>query len=126
MPASFFHLLRDAAADADLYGFCDQDAVWLPHKVEAAVGFFARVDSSISELYCSALTPVNAELRPIEGHGPVGGVLGLSNARVLLTRFVPQAAQMHDRWAYMVVSASCLVHYDPSRACSTASAGRTG
>lgn len=42
--SSFFELLRAADAEADYYSFCDQDDVWLDHKVEHAI---ARLDSSI-------------------------------------------------------------------------------
>lgn len=41
---SFFELLRSADAEADYYCFCDQDDVWLDHKVEHAI---TRLDSSI-------------------------------------------------------------------------------
>ncbi|WP_234973117.1 glycosyltransferase [Paenibacillus vortex] len=35
--SSFFELLRAADAEADYYCFCDQDDVWLDHKVEGAI-----------------------------------------------------------------------------------------
>lgn len=130
VPASFFHLLRDAGDEADLYGFCDQDDVWLPHKVEAAVELLSRADPAVPSMYCSALTPVDAELHPLPGGKPAGEVLGFRNAlvenrasgctmvfnhaaRTLLTRHLPSAAQMHDHWAYLVVSAFGGVYYDP-------------
>lgn len=130
VPASFFHLLRDASGDADLYSFCDQDDVWLPHKVEAAVEYFAGMDPTVPAMYCSSLTPVDAELRPLRGLRPPVGALGFRNAlvenrasgctlvfnraaRALLTRYTPRRAQMHDHWAYLVISAFGKVHYDP-------------
>ncbi|MGV2805683.1 glycosyltransferase, partial [Clostridium perfringens] len=42
--SSFFELLRAANAKADYYCFCDQDDVWLDHKVEQAI---TRLDSFI-------------------------------------------------------------------------------
>jgi glycosyltransferase involved in cell wall biosynthesis len=130
VPASFFRLLHDADPEADFYGFCDQDDVWLPHKVEAAVDVLQRGDPSVPALYCSALMPVDFQLRPLPNPWAPPLALGFRNALVenrasgctamfnraardLLTRCTPRAAQMHDHWVYLVVSAFGTVHYDP-------------
>lgn len=129
VPESFFHLLRDAGEDADLFAFCDQDDVWLPGKLERAVEVLERAAPGPA-LYCSAVRPVDAGLRPGVEQVQPARALGFRNAlvenrasgctmvlngaaRELIVRNLPRAAQMHDHWAYLVVSAFGTVHYDP-------------
>jgi glycosyltransferase involved in cell wall biosynthesis len=130
VPESFFRLLQDAEPEADLFGFCDQDDVWLPHKMAAAAEFMARTDPAVPALYCSALIPVDAGLHPLMTPWRPLKPLGFRNAlvenrvsgctlvfnraaRALLTRRKPRVALMHDHWAYLVVSAFGIVHFDP-------------
>jgi hypothetical protein len=129
VPLSYFHLLRDAD-DADLFAFSDQDDVWLPHKIERAVRHLERAQPGRAALYCSAVRPVDADLRPIGEPMQPGRGLDFRNAlvenrasgctlvlnraaRALLARAIPRAAQMHDHWAYLVVSAFGSVFHDP-------------
>jgi glycosyltransferase involved in cell wall biosynthesis len=60
---SFFRLL--AAVDSPFFMCCDQDDVWLPHKVQEAVEFLEREDSTKPRLFFTDLKVVNAGLAPI-------------------------------------------------------------
>jgi glycosyltransferase involved in cell wall biosynthesis len=130
VPESFLLLLRDADPAADLYAFCDQDDVWLPGKLERAVRTLHALDPERPALYCSRPQPVDAALAPLGAYALPRRALGFATAlvenrapgctvtfnraaRALLMRHVPRAAQMHDHWAYLVVSAFGTVHYDP-------------
>jgi glycosyltransferase involved in cell wall biosynthesis len=129
VPESFLLLLRDADPEADLYAFCDQDDVWLPGKLDRAVRALHALDPARPALYCSRPQPVDATLAPLAGYPLPRRALGFANAlvenrapgctamfnraaRTLLLRHMPRAAQMHDHWAYLVISAFGTVHYD--------------
>ncbi len=126
---SFFELLARADATASAFAFCDQDDVWLPHKL-ARVG--ARLDAEGRDepvLYCGRAHLVDERLRPI-GHtasarrGPslrnalveniAPGCTMVLNARArsLLVHRVPRGPVLHDAWAYLVVAALGRVIYD--------------
>ena len=60
---SFLTLVKEVSNDYEYYMFCDQDDVWLPNKVEAAMSKLQNVDSP--RLYISALTTVDTELNVI-------------------------------------------------------------
>ncbi len=63
--ASFFELL--SRVEADVYMFCDQDDVWLPGKVQAAVSGLESVGLGSAALYHSDLMVVSRDLRHISG-----------------------------------------------------------
>ena len=60
---SFLQLL-DLAADADYYGFSDQDDIWKPTKIQRAVECLEKVESPI-KLYASSLEIVDPQLNVI-------------------------------------------------------------
>ena len=61
---SFWHLIHNAP-ESDYYALCDQDDVWLPHKLSRAV---AQLREQKAQLYCSAFIATDGELNPIEYH----------------------------------------------------------
>jgi glycosyltransferase involved in cell wall biosynthesis len=128
---SFLTLLGLSSPHADYLSFCDQDDVWLPHKIsravaalellrgqEAPVLYCARVkitDESLIELGLSPLprrapTFANALIENIA----IGCTVVLNRrGRELLVQKFPSLPVSHDRWAYQVVSAFGKVIYDP-------------
>lgn len=64
---SSFLWLVDNVAGYDYYAFCDQDDVWEPLKIVAAIGKFSEINKETPQLYCSAFECVDQDLRPI-GH----------------------------------------------------------
>ncbi len=125
---SFMTLLRAVSADADYAAFCDQDDVWLPGKLPAAVAALQEVDGP--GLYCCAVRLVNESLSEIKVHrrcprGPsfenalveniaTGCTIVLNRAAIdLLASPIPQKFVMHDAWCYLVVSGCGRVVYDP-------------
>lgn len=61
---SFRELVANAPK-SDYYAFCDQDDVWLPHKLKNAVDALEQEDNSIPLLYYTSLTVVNEKLEQI-------------------------------------------------------------
>jgi glycosyltransferase involved in cell wall biosynthesis len=127
--ASYLELLRLAGdSDAAYFAFCDQDDVWLPEKLSAAVRRLERA-SSTPQLYCSAVRYVNASLQPI-GTSRTHQRPGFDNALVeniavgcttvfnralleLANSAPPRTALMHDWWLYLTASAFGHVVFDP-------------
>lgn len=127
---NFRSLLANEAIEADHYAFCDQDDLWEPRKLEAALEWMQSEDDARPLLFCSRTLTISREeaeigMSPLFRRKPsfrnalvqslAGGNTMVLNraARDLLlvasrgTRFVS-----HDWWAYqMVTGAGGLVHY---------------
>lgn len=131
--ASYHTLLRRAAGEgasdtyraADFLAFSDQDDVWLPGKLERAVGTLQALGepAEVPALYCSAAIVTDRDLNP-SGETPhwphppslanalvenvaLGCTVVLNRAAVqLLARDWPaQAVIAHDWWCYLAVAA---------------------
>lgn len=64
---SSFMWLVDNITGYDYYAFCDQDDVWEPLKIAAAISKFTGINKTTPQLYCSAYEYVDQDLRAI-GH----------------------------------------------------------
>ncbi|OME86494.1 glycosyl transferase family 2 [Paenibacillus lautus] len=132
--SSFFELLRAADAEADYYCFCDQDDVWLDHKVENAI---TRLNSSVhTEVPAMVFTPTyltDDELNP-KGIWPkppaqkpsffnalyeniaIGATITMNQSARKLFMYSKsmnsEKVLMHDWWFYLLVSAFGTVIYD--------------
>lgn len=130
LPTTFFDLLRHARADAELFAFCDQDDVWLPRKIERAVEMLEAADATVPLLYCCRTRYADAHLRPLglselpchplsfrnalTRNMATGCTIVMNRAaRELVLDVVPAPGDLHDAWAYLVVSAFGTVIYDP-------------
>lgn len=128
---SFFSLLNHT--DARFIAFCDQDDVWLPHKLERLVETIDRAELSLPVdtpvLCCSDATVTDADLRPMAGtyferhRISVSDGRDLALPRLLFRNFaigattmvngalarrclrVPASAIMHDWWMALVAVA---------------------
>lgn len=132
--SSFFELLRVADAEVDYYCFCDQDDVWLDHKVEHAI---TRLNSSIhtevpamvftstyltdDELNRKGTWPKPPTREPsffnaLYENIAIGATITMNrSARNLFmhSRSVDsQKVLMHDWWFYLLVTAFGTVIYD--------------
>lgn len=132
---SFFELLRQAGDGYDCYFFCDQDDVWLPSKVRAAVqmlaqhgllglaqsapGMYFSKTAYVDEKLCAlGLSPDFADEQLGFGNALVqnvvsGCTMALNRpARELLVAQLPRQCLGHDWWTYLVVSAFGRVVFD--------------
>ena len=66
---SFLWLLEKSNdIDSDYYAFCDQDDIWAPNKLNAAIKMIEKeeqINDSLPILYCSAVTFVDEDLNVI-------------------------------------------------------------
>jgi len=125
---NFFTLLKRADEDCEYFAFCDQDDVWLPDKVERAVGAIRRQEHNEPAMYCSRVEYVDKDLRHL-GYSKIPKEPSFANAlveniatgctlvlnrkaREIICSQLPQKALLHDWWCYLVVSAFGKVIYD--------------
>ncbi|MFE9277970.1 glycosyltransferase family 2 protein [Paenibacillus glucanolyticus] len=132
--SSFFELLRAADAEVDYYCFCDQDDVWLDHKVEGAI---TRLNSSVhTEIPAMVFTSTYLTDNELNQKGTwpkpparepsffnalyeniaIGATLTMNrSARNLFMNSKSVDSHkvlMHDWWFYLLVSAFGTVIYD--------------
>jgi len=63
LPWAFFELMNQAETSCDYYAFCDQDDIWLPHKLKRAIGHLEQ--SEKPALYCSRQKYINEKSQVI-------------------------------------------------------------
>jgi glycosyltransferase involved in cell wall biosynthesis len=64
---NFLQIIRDKKIHADLYFLCDQDDVWLPHKLSHTIKKMLKLDASKPNLYCARTTYVSSDAKRILG-----------------------------------------------------------
>lgn len=123
---SFFELLKKS--DAAYVAFCDQDDIWLEHKVEAAVRKLKKETGPA--LYCGNKILVDRSLSPMKKQSRRSLKPGFGNAVVecictgctavmnreladILTARLPEYAILHDWWTYLAASYTGKVIFDP-------------
>lgn len=130
---NFLALIAAAPPGQAGYFFCDQDDVWLPHKVEQALQKIQQADSTGEQpvLYFGRLSVVDSELKPL-ALSPLINRWGLGNALFenpvtgctmainspalqLLQRYPakPDRIVAHDWWCYLLATAFGRLVYDP-------------
>jgi len=131
---NFLSIACDPKIRANYYAFCDQDDVWLPIKLEIAVGNIAahqvHRDVTLPYLYCGRTTYVSEKLEPI-GISPLfifpakfrnalvqsiaGGNTMVFNqeTKLALEKVGVVNVSSHDWWLYLLVSGiGGVVYYD--------------
>lgn len=124
---SFFELLK-VSNGAHYYAFADQDDIWKPEKLSAAVQLLKQIDTDIPTMYYSKLEFVDENLHHI-GFSSNPVYSGFNNALVqnqatgctvvlnekaqsIIVGNLPNWALMHDWWCYLVTSAFGKIVYD--------------
>jgi glycosyltransferase involved in cell wall biosynthesis len=130
---NFLSMACDSNIRADLYGFSDQDDVWLTDKLARAVASFnASNESQLPRAYGSRTQIVDEELNTL-GFSPEftlprsfrnalvqsisGGNTQVFNqvTKELLEQAGPQQVVSHDWWLYQIVKgAGGIFYYDPN------------
>ncbi|WP_455621466.1 glycosyltransferase family 2 protein [Parabacteroides sp.] len=98
---SFTRLLQRAVeryVDADYFAFCDQDDVWMPDKLKAAVDRLIGEDQSLPLAYCSNTTLVDVNLRVIRQAWNPREVV-LTKERALIQSFATGCTMVFNRVA---------------------------
>ncbi|QWD49715.1 glycosyltransferase family 2 protein [Polynucleobacter paneuropaeus] len=129
---NFLLLACDPEIKANYYAFCDQDDVWLPEKLSAALkNIIFHQDSNVPYLYCGRTKYVTENLKPC-GLSPLfvflpsfrnalvqsiaGGNTMVFNmaTKMLIEKIGAVDVPSHDWWVYQLVSGvDGDVFYDP-------------
>jgi len=64
---NFLQVITDPKIKADFYFLCDQDDIWLPHKLSYTIKKFSILDPLKPILYCARATYVSSDARNILG-----------------------------------------------------------
>jgi len=64
---NFLQIINDPKIKADLYFLCDQDDVWMPHKLSHTIKKISRIDPLKPILYCARTTYVSSDAKKILG-----------------------------------------------------------
>ncbi len=119
--ARAYHALVQRAPADQCIAFCDQDDVWLPHKLARGQAALRRVPADVPALYCARQVLVDAELRTLgtsmrlrpapqfpmalAQNIATGCTVMLNPAAAGLLRAAPPpAGTLHDWWSYLLVS----------------------
>lgn len=131
---SFMELICEAGTDFDYYAFADQDDVWLPEKLWAAVKILEEMKEKYGDgiplQYGSNIIPVDEELNKIDTginltefdtsfgsalvQGITSGLTCVFNtvALKLMKETNPEFMIMHDWWLYLTATCYGKVYYD--------------
>lgn len=129
---NFLNLL-EAAPSGTAIAFCDQDDIWLPHKLEHALEFLRKTDRPAH--YAARTIICDSDMTPLTNSRRFARPLGFRNALVQACMagntsvFNPAAAELlkaaasaartrrilsHDWWAYQITSgAGAELYHDP-------------
>lgn len=125
---SFFELLNMADTKAKYFAYCDQDDVWMEDKIERAVSFMEKSNSSKPVLYFSNSDYYDGNmnfLKTAEKNKVYNfrnslvecvtqGMTMVINrtAKELIVNNRPQNCLFHDWWTYMICSGFGEIIYD--------------
>ena len=118
---SFMELVYEVAqnySDYDNYAFCDQDDIWFPDKLHAAIeklkemdrrkpclylGSYQMVDSNLNKIPTSRITP-SLDIVSAFVSNPATGCTMVFNKNLLeaVASKRPDYIVMHDYWMYLV------------------------
>jgi glycosyltransferase involved in cell wall biosynthesis len=131
--ANFLSLIHHDEIKADYFSFSDQDDVWLPEKLEAALNWLKQQPKNIPTLYCSRTILIDAKgkifgqsdvfLRPPSFANALVQSIGGGNtmvlnraARNLVSAHSPDDGIVsHDWWVYILISGNeGAIKYDPT------------
>lgn len=120
---NFMSLITSKKIHADFYILCDQDDVWLPQKITAAITYLETQDQTRPQLYCGRTSYVNKKLkfiqhsdlflRPTSFHNAIvqsiagGNTMAYNNAlKKIPSLFQDVRIISHDWWLYILCELS--------------------
>ena len=117
---NFLNIINDPKIKADLYFLCDQDDVWMPHKLSHTLKKISRLDPLKPILYCARTTYVSSDAKKILGQSDVflkppsfrnaivqniagGNTMAFNNPLKTKAQRYPRASVVsHDWWLYIL------------------------
>ena len=123
---SFMDLVHNSDG-YDYYAFCDQDDIWLPNKLDVAIGHLAMLQNP-NKLYCSNafyfkngenyglikkhIPEYNIYTCLLKNIAPGCTMVFNSGLKRILSSKMPQSIIAHDFWVYQVAVLFGEVFYD--------------
>ncbi len=68
---NFLQIINDPKIKTDFYFLCDQDDVWMPHKLSHTLKKISRLNSLKPILYCARTTYVSSDAKKILGQSDI-------------------------------------------------------
>ena len=117
---NFLQIICDKKIQADLYFLCDQDDVWMPHKLSHTLKKISKLDPTKPLLYCARTTYVSSDAKKILGQSDLflkppsfknaiiqslagGNTMAFNNHLKDRARKYPRANVVsHDWWLYIL------------------------
>jgi glycosyltransferase involved in cell wall biosynthesis len=117
---NFLQIICDKKINADLYFLCDQDDVWMPHKLSHTIKKIAKLDATKSYLYCARTTYVSSDAKRILGQSDLflkppsfrnaivqsiagGNTMAFNNPlRTKAQKYQRADVVSHDWWLYIL------------------------
>ncbi len=117
---NFLQIISDKKINADLYFLCDQDDVWMPHKLSHTLKKIAQLDAAKPLLYCARTTYASSDAKKILGESDLflkppsfknalvqsiagGNTMTFNNPlRKVAQRYPKADVVSHDWWLYML------------------------
>ena len=117
---NFLQIICDKKINADLYFLCDQDDVWMPHKISHTIKKISKHDASKPNLYCARTTYVSSDAKRILGQSDLflkppsfknaiiqsiagGNTMAFNNPlRTKVQKYSGCDVVSHDWWLYIM------------------------
>ncbi len=117
---NFLQIINDKKIQADLYFLCDQDDVWMPHKLSHTIKKLSKLDPLKSTLYCARTTYVSSDAKKIITKSKLflkppsfknaivqciagGNSMAFNNSLKRVTqRYLKAEIVSHDWWLYIL------------------------
>jgi glycosyltransferase involved in cell wall biosynthesis len=129
---NFVSLVRNVAADGDLFAYSDQDDIWHPEKLARAAAWFCAQQDVRPALYFTRTELITGDglfvgLSPLFARAPTfrnalvqniggGNTMVFNRTALLALRGTPADADLisHDWWTYQLITGiGGVAHHDP-------------
>ncbi len=117
---NFLNIINDPKIKADFYFLCDQDDVWMPHKLSNAIQKLSKFNSLKPNLYCARTTYISSDAKRILGQSDLflkppsfknaliqsiagGNTMAFNNHLKKVAQKYPKVNVVsHDWWLYIL------------------------
>lgn len=117
---NFLNIINDKKIQADFYFLCDQDDIWMPHKLSHTIKKLSKLDPLKPALYCARTTYVSSDAKKTLGQSDLflkppsfknaliqsiagGNTMAFNNHLKSVAQKHPKADIVsHDWWLYIL------------------------
>lgn len=117
---NFLQIICDKKINADLYFLCDQDDVWMPHKLSHTIKKISKLDPLKPILYCARTIYISSDAKRILGYSDYfskppsfqnaivqsiagGNTMAFNNPlKKIMKQFKEVSIVSHDWWLYLL------------------------